>query len=906
MTDGNNEKSAAKILIVEDEAILAEDIELSLENLGYLVVGKASTGDAAFKLAEESKPDLILMDIKLQGDIDGIEAADKIRTFLDIPVVYLTGYSEKDVLERAKKTEPYGYLGKPVSLTELRTTIETALYKHKADKRVRKSEERLRLAMEATNDGVWDWQISTGETYYSPGYFLMLGLEPGECPKHFQSWIDLVHPEDREQAWNVNQDCILGNMETFEVQFRMRHKDGSWRCILGRGKSIARDPRGKSIRLVGIHTDITERKKTEERIRKSEERFRSLIDQASDAIFVHDFNGRFLDVNRRACTSLGHTRDELLSMSVSDVDPDTVLRQDTSKFWPKLPATFEARHRRKDGTAFPVEVRLGPIEYGETRVVLSIVRDITERKKADEAIRTAKSELEQLVEDRTKELVAMNEALKESQSTLRLITDSLPVLIMYVDSAQRYRFCNKTYELWRKVPREEIVGRPMREILGEAAYKKARPHIEAALSGSLAEYEMAATYEDGKDRYLHVIYVPHLDGKGATKGFAGLITDVTERKQMEEALRSSRDELEQRVVERTAEFAEVNRELKREIVCRREAEKELRHKTSLLTSLIESLPDAVYFKDTQRRHLLVNKAFEDFFGVSAPEVIGKTIEAFVPSDKSIQSRKTDEAVIATKAPLVAEHSWISLQGQTSVFDTRKFPILDDEGDVIAIGGISRDITNRKKSEEQVKASLREKEVLLQEIHHRVKNNLAVIQSLLRIQSHQVKNEELSRMLEETQHRIRSMALGHELLYQSQDLSSIRISKYFGNLLSQLIASFSIVGKRIEIRQDIQEVQLGIDTVVPLGFILTELISNCYKHAFPGGRHGWIAVSLRSLGDEKLEFVVRDDGIGLPEGIEFEEPTSLGYLLIRIFVKQLNGEMRILGRNGTEVRIRFPS
>ncbi|MGB6065648.1 MAG: ATP-binding protein [Desulfomonilaceae bacterium] len=127
----------------------------------------------------------------------------------------------------------------------------------------------------------------------------------------------------------------------------------------------------------------------------------------------------------------------------------------------------------------------------------------------------------------------------------------------------------------------------------------------------------------------------------------------------------------------------------------------------------------------------------------------------------------------------------------------------------------------------------------------------------------------------------------------------------GNLLSQLKKSFSIIGKRIEIRQEIKELQLGIDKAVPLGFILTELVSNCYKHAFPERSHGQIAVSLRHAGQENLELVVRDDGIGLPEDVDLEKPTSLGYHLIGIFVKQLNGEMEILSQKGTEVRVSFP-
>jgi PAS domain S-box-containing protein len=786
MTDQGRETTAARILVVEDEAILAEDLGLSLKNLGYVVKGKVSTGEEAVELAEKLRPDLILMDIKLQGDIDGIEAADQIRKRLDIPVVYLTGYSESDVLERAKKTEPYGYIGKPISVSELRNTIETALYKHNADKRVRESEERLRLAMEATNDGVWDWDISTGETYYSPGYFLMLGLEPGQCTEHFTSWLELIHPEDRQHAWNVNQDCVRGKRETFEVEFRMRHKDGSWRWILGRGKSIARNSEGTSIRLVGTHTDITE------------------------------------------------------------------------------------------------------------------------RKQAEEAVRSARDELEQQVQDRTKELMATNQALRESQSTLRLITDSLPVLISYVDSDQRYRFCNKTYELWRGAPKGEIEGRRLREILGEDAYNEARPYVEAALLGSPVDYEMRATYQDGKEKHLHVIYVPDADEKGVTKGFAALIADITERKKMEEALLNSRNELEERVAQRTADMVIANEELKREIGCRIKTEEALNESEEKYRLLHETMRDAFVSVDMRGRILETNRAYQDMLGYSEEELRKLTYVDLTPERwHAFEARMVEEQIIPKGFSDVYQKEYRRKDGTVFPVELRTFLIRDKAGNPSVMWAIVRDITERTRAEKIIKASLTEKEVLLREIHHRVKNNLAVIQSLLRIQSHHVKNAELTRILEETQHRIRSMALGHELLYQSENLSSINTNQYLDNLLHHLKESFSIMGKRIEIKQETEEVQMSIDMAVPLGFIITELISNCYQHAFPESKDGEIAVSLRYLQGDRVELVVKDDGIGLPEDMGVEKAKSLGYQLIGIFVKQLKGEMEITRQKGTEVRISFP-
>ncbi|HMK33998.1 MAG TPA: histidine kinase dimerization/phosphoacceptor domain -containing protein, partial [Desulfomonilaceae bacterium] len=313
----------------------------------------------------------------------------------------------------------------------------------------------------------------------------------------------------------------------------------------------------------------------------------------------------------------------------------------------------------------------------------------------------------------------------------------------------------------------------------------------------------------------------------------------------------------------------------------------------------------IYFKDAERRHVIVNKAYERFFGVKRQEVLGKTVEEFIPPDTTKPSRMSDDEVINSKKSLFEEQSWANKRGENRIFETRKFPILDDRGNILAIGGISRDITGRKRSEEQIKASLREKEILLREIHHRVKNNLAVIQSLLRIQARYAGNTEFSRMLEDGQNRIRSMALAHELLYQSENLTYVNMGGYLAKLLNQLIESFSIVGKRIEIKKEIQEVHLGIDTAVPLGFILTELLSNCYQHAFPKSGNGEILVMLRRIGEGQCEFVVKDDGVGIPGDKQYEESSSLGFRLIQIFVNQLNGKSEIVREEGTEFRIIFP-
>lgn len=781
MPDDGHEKTTARILIAEDEMILAEDLGLSLEKLGYVVTGKVSTGEEAVKFAKDLSPELILMDIKLKGAMDGIEAADHIRACLNIPVVYLTGYGEKDILNRAKLTEPYGYLGKPCTFQELRNTIETVLYKHKADKRVRESEERYRSLVEQSIDGIAVVQGTTVR-FVNPALARMFGYQ-SEREMEGQNFLTFVAPEYRE----------------------LMEKRG------------------------------LEREKGE---------------------------------------------------SVSSYYEFTALKM--------------------DGTPFAAELRVGLISYNGENARQAVIRDISERIMVVEGLRHSRNEFRQREKDRTKELGAITEALEASQSTLRLITDSLPVLITYIDSEQRYRLCNKTYELWRGVPRREIEGRHLKEVLGAAAYEGAREYVEAALSGSPVDYEMTATYQDGKERRLHAIYVPHVDETGDIKGFAGLITDITERQVMEEGLRNARDDLEQRVAERTADLVAANKKLKQEIACRQNMEEALHESEEKYRLLYETMMDAFVSVDMTGRIHETNQAYQAMLGYSQDELRKLTYVDLTPEKwHDFEARIVEEQILVKGYSDVYCKEYRKKDGTVFPIELRTFLIRNKTGQPSFMWAIVRDITERTRAEERIKASLREKEALLREIHHRVKNNLAVMQSLFRIQSHHAQNQDLCRMLETTQHRIRSMALAHELLYQSENMTDINIRRYLHNLLQQLMASFAVIGKSIKLRKQIEEVALSIDTAIPLGFILTELISNCYQHAFSENRFGEIAVSLRCLGNNDLELVVRDDGVGLSEDMDIEESSSLGYHLIRIFVKQLNGEIAILRQKGTKVRVNFP-
>jgi two-component sensor histidine kinase len=216
----------------------------------------------------------------------------------------------------------------------------------------------------------------------------------------------------------------------------------------------------------------------------------------------------------------------------------------------------------------------------------------------------------------------------------------------------------------------------------------------------------------------------------------------------------------------------------------------------------------------------------------------------------------------------------------------------------------KEISERQRAEEQLKASLQEKEMLLKEIHHRVKNNLQVISSLLYLQSKQVVEPETLAMFVDSQNRVRSMALVHEQLYQTEDLTRVNMAEYVRSLASFLFRSYGLSVDRIRLKIEVADMPLGVNVAVPCGMIINELLSNTLKHAFPGNRRGAIYIGFSTSAEGRYTLVVGDNGIGLPEGLDFRQTRSLGLQLVNTLVEQLEGTIRLDTSEGTQFQIRF--
>ena len=245
------------ILIVEDESITALFIKYILEQRGYVVLDIISSGEEAIKLSEEIMPDLILMDITLDGEIDGISAAEEINSKLGIPVIFLTSHSDEDTLNRAKAVEPYGYILKPVYEDNLYSTIVTAYYKYEIEKKLKVSEKNLSKAQSIASLGNFEWDIESGSMIWSHELYRIFGLEIEKYEIDYNKLLEMIHPDDRYFYKKINRVLIKDGQGSFE--FRIKKVNGDVRWLYCEGE-ILHDEKGESVKMFGILQDVTEKK----------------------------------------------------------------------------------------------------------------------------------------------------------------------------------------------------------------------------------------------------------------------------------------------------------------------------------------------------------------------------------------------------------------------------------------------------------------------------------------------------------------------------------------------------------------------------------------------------------------------------------------------------------------------
>ena len=342
------------------------------------------------------------------------------------------------------------------------------------------------------------------------------------------------------------------------------------------------------------------------------------------------------------------------------------------------------------------------------------------------------------------------------------------------------------------------------------------------------------------------------------------------------------------------------------------SEREVQQTLKLRKRLINNHNGIVIIDEQQADHpvIYVNPAFEQITGYAAAEVVGGKHHFF----HLLQGGESTQTELTRLQRALQEHRRCTVNLRTRRKDGSLFwnevsisPIYDDQGRLSHYVAIQKDISERKRNEEQIKASLQEKEILLKEVHHRVKNNLSIVASLLEFQADYLDDPKAIQGLIDSQNRIQSMALVHERLYQSEDLGKINFKDYLQSLLDQLVTSFNLQLRQIQIQFESEEIFLNIETVTPCGIIINELVSNIFKHAFPEQQDAkiWISATQNSL--ENLDLItltVQDNGVGLPPDLDIHNADSLGLQLVSLLTKQLEGNLKVSCHQETVFELTF--
>lgn len=1003
----------AKILIVEDEAITALDIKNILQRLNYEVVGIASKGEAALAMVEETTPGLILMDVTLKGDLDGIDTALILRRTHNIPVVYLTAHSDDETIERSKQTDPYGFLLKPLNERDLNSCIRLALYRFEADKKLKDTEEILkeyqrkndillsslegtvfimdprgiitsfrpyrtenlqlrsgdpvhRRISEAFHSELGIRFLNNTEAAYSSGnevsfsFFNMKGnkkihfkasIKPygademiavvseiddngrifsalnqseskyrnlmknspvaitrllvssnkyeivnneferqsGYTLEEFNNLSDeeytsMIHKDDRKELVNEYTGWIKNGCEGIKnLVYRIINKRGEviW---LDSYHYADRDSAGKPLAINQIYLNINQQKQYEEILSESKQYLDALFTQTLDGIYIaklpkpvdwknaenrEDLLESILEeikivrVNKPLCEQLGMNESETANVAMKSLYRNELdkARKRWIEFLDNGSSHVKEYFSKPDGSQIYIEGDYYCLydNDGLFTGYMGIQRDVTQKRDAEQRLRL-------------------------SEEKFRAVAESMPAqVVIFQDNS--FVFANKFSETITGYKTDELMKKNFWDLV-HPDYKgivKERGEKRQKGENVPTNYEMKIIAKNGSEKWLNYsAKIIDYDGKRAVLGIA---TDITESKKNQEKTRLSEEKY-RNFVEQSSEGI-FRLEFRKPVAVKLAADEQ-----------VNLISENVFIAEC-------NHVFARMYEDVPENIIGKNV--------SILKYQNPEGTARILKFIMNDYKVI--EDEVSEYDTegreKNFVVnisgVIENGYLTSVWGVQHDISEKKKAEEALKRSLKEKEILLKEIHHRVKNNLQIVTSLLKLQSGYVKDEKIKQLFKESQNRVQSMSLIHQKLYQTRDLANIDFKEYLMTLSTHLQHSFGILEDRVKINTEVHNMVMSIDNAIPAGLIVNELVSNALKHAFPGDKKG--TININAAFDEynnSYWIVVRDNGIGISREIDFESSASFGLKLVATLVKQLDGEMELVNAGGSEFRITFKS
>jgi PAS domain S-box-containing protein len=777
------------------------------------------------------------------------------------------------------------------------------LKRKRAETALIESERSLKEAQEIGKIASWSVDVPSRKGHWSDEFFHLLGYQVGEVDSTFKQFLSHVHPDDKKLIEKSYEEA-LKDLSPLDVEFRFFRKDGELRFAHSKA-NIERDKSQKPKRVIGTLNDITERKRAEEIIKEREATLKSIFRAAPAGMGLLE-NRIFQFVNERMCEMTGYSKEELVGKSSrllyeSDEEFNRVGTVESREIKEYGSGSIETRFLCKDGRVLDIllsSALFDPKDFDAGTVFTAL--DITERKKAEEEIKRKTEQLESLYEIGKKIT-----SITSKDELLPWITEEATSLLNA--DACYYRIREGDYLVYGSIQK------------GLEMMLREKIKIGEGISGYIAKEKRHLAIPD--NYYDDKRHFPEHREKARECGFRSclgvpmkikekvigvlVVLSKNPKEYTEEEIMLLSSFADQAAI--AIENAQLFKELKQRISEQKKTEEALRGSETRLIEAQKIARVGSWDRNFSDNTAIWSDEVYCIYGISRESYDG-TFEAFLkivhPHDRELVREAVNSSLSSVK-PLDIVFRIIRSDGAERIVNSKGEVYCNYNGKPYRMVGTIQDITEMKETEEKIKKSLEEKQLLLQEIHHRVKNNMQVISSMLALQTAYIKDKKTIKILEECQNRIKSMALIHEKLYATEDFSRIDFREYI-DTLSQTLFDFYKKGKeKIAFTLNVMDVFLDIDTAVPLGLIINELVTNSLKHAFSGKEEGEISIFLSQISEEDFELKIRDDGNGIPEDFNIENQGSLGLQIVTLLAeKQLHGSLSVNRNGGTEFCLVF--
>jgi PAS domain S-box-containing protein len=924
------------ILLVEDEVIISMAQAQIIGDFGYKVFTASSGEKAVQHIEKDTTISLVLMDIDLGSGINGPESARQILALRNIPIVFLTSHSEKEYVDKVKAITRYGYVIKNSGNFVLQSSIEMAYELFEAHERIeknmtalQKSEERFRHLSDLLPQTVFETDITGNLTFVNQFGLKLFGYSHEDIESGLNIF-SLIAPDDLKRVRKRIIEITNGS-DTSANEYSVIRKNGEIFPAILHASAIIEN--GKSSGLRGIAIDITERKRSEKKLMESQALYSTLVDQLPAGVFRKDREGRYVFVSSWFCRLKKMKAEDFLGKLPEEIAKIEASRHGSEELAVKYAAAGSDHHKLimqtkqtieyeevyidADGKKQYVYAKKTPVFDSDKNIIgtQGILFDITERKLTEETMQVSETRL------------------KESQEMAQVGNWEFDIstgLIWGSDTAF------KVYGM-KPAPKNELDI----NIIESCIPEKIKVHqalVDLINDDTAYNLEFTINPADGSPpRIIHSIARCIRNENGNPLRITGVIQDITEQKRTEDALYQKiialskpLDDPEgirfsdlfnvediQRIQNEFAEATNVASiitnpdgtpitkpsnfcRLCKEII--RNTEKGIHNCFKSDAEIGRQNPDGPIVQPCLSGGLWDAGTSITIGGKHiANWLIGQVRNDDLDESQMIEyaeaigADKNEFKKALSEVPVMSKEQFTKVA--KSLFSFAK------ELSIIAYQNIqqARFISDHKNAEEKIKALLAEKELFIREIHHRIKNNMSTVVSLLSLQASTLKDPAAVEALEVSKNRVKSMMLLYDKLYRSVNFKEMSIKDYIPQLIDEIIGNFSI-RVNIKVEKYIDDFILDARVFLPLGIIVNELITNAMKYSFAGRERGLIRISASKCIYNTV--IIEDNGIGLPESIDTNNTTGFGLKLVGMLTQQIGGTIKIERNNGTKFILEF--